>query len=243
MTGIMQSFTNNVIPNYVVSSGLQVQLTPNSYSGSGTTWTDVQGNANATLTGTPTYNSSTGFTFNGTSQYARIPSTAGVTDFTNTNNYTVEVWFNPTAGQPNASLATVFEKWNQNNQAAYPYALRYVESSGTMQFPVYDGTNNPSPTMSGFTTGNWWQAVGTWNFSTRIATPYRNGVIGTAVSLTGVNAVSNTSQVGVAHRISTAGVAQFLFKGGIGVIRIYNKALTQAEIIQNFYATKGLFGL
>lgn len=227
----------------VVTTDLEVQLLPSSYPGTGTTWNDTEGQANATLTGTPTYNVNTGFTFNGTTQYGRLPNSSGVTDFTNTSAYTVEVWFNPDSGQPSNTLATVLEKWNSTSQSRYPYVVRYNESATTLGFSAYDGTNNPGAFIAGYTTGIWHQAVGVYNFPSGTITPYRNGTAGTPASLSGVGQVSNTSQVGIAHRIGTTGLAQFLLKGSVGIVRIYSRALTGSEILQNFNANKTIFGL
>lgn len=225
-----------VVDGGPVTENLVVSLTPATYPGSGTTWTDPVSSASATLTGSPTYNAATGFTFDGTTQYARMPSIDSVTNFTNTSAYTVEVWFNPAAGQPSNTLATVLEKWNSTNQSRYPYVMRYAENTGTMGVSAYDGVNNPGAFITGFATGAWHQAVGVFDFVADTLTPYRNGTPGTAASLAGVNQVSNTSQVGIAHRITTLGAAQFLFKGDIGIIRMYNRALTAAEVLQNYQA-------
>jgi hypothetical protein len=229
-----------------VISGLVLHLdagNATSYPGSGTTWTDPVSSASATLTGSPAYNAQTGFTFNGTTQYARMPSSDGVTNFGNTDAYTVEVWFNPDAGQPSATLATVLEKWNSTNQGRYPYVFRYNQTSGVMQVAAYDGVNNPTSTVSGVTTGGWQQVVGVFDFVSDVLTPYRNGSAGSTVSLVGVNQVSNTSLVGIAHRINTGGETQFMFKGSIGIVRIYNTALTSAQVLQNYNAMTDRYGL
>jgi hypothetical protein len=219
-----------------------LELTPSSYVGSGNVWDASVGASDATLTGTPTYNSLSGFTFNGTN-YGRIPSVDGVTNFTNTDEYTVEIWFNPANYQGSSTLATIFEKWNQSNQSRYPYAFRYGESASTVSMAIYDGTNNQTLTSTGFTTNNWYQVVGVFNFTTDVMTIYKNGTPGSSISLSGVGAVGNTSSAGIAHRISTMGGAQFYMKGTVGTIRIYNTALTSEEISTNYNADKSKYGL
>lgn len=227
-----------------ITENLQVYLSPDSYPGTGTTWTDSQGQASATLSGSPVYDPTTGFTFDGTTQYARMPSVDGATDFNNNNNYTVEIWFKPSSGQPSATLATVFEKWNSAGQSRYPYVFRYNESIETIGISVYDGVNNPGSFMAGFNTGTWHQVVGVFDFNTDDLMGYHNGSADTSTSLAGVGAVSNTSQVGLAHRIPPGGIGtQFLYKGSMGIIRIYNRALTSAEILQNFNADRSRFGI
>jgi hypothetical protein len=234
------SFTT---PPDVSMDGLEVSLLPQ--NGNSSTWTNTMDNQNATMTGPPDYNSSIGYTFNGTTQYGRLNSQDGVTNFTNADDYTVEIWFNPSIGQPNSILATVLEKWNSTNQPRYPYVFRYAEISSTLAIAVYDGSTNPTVFISEVKTGTWHQVVCVFNFTTNILSAYKNGVDDeNTVSLVGVNNVSNTSQVGIAHRINNiSGNAQFMFKGSIGIIRIYNRALTSSEVMQNFNANKNIYGI
>jgi hypothetical protein len=62
--------------------------------------------------------------------------------------------------------------------------------------------------------------------------------------LVGVGNVSNTSPVGIAHRISADGSsAEFMYKGSIGIIRIYNSALNASDVSKNFEANRGIYGI
>ena len=232
-----------------VTSNLNLCLLPSNASGAN--WTDSTGNLSVTMTGSPTY-SSTGYTLNGTSQYGRIPSSAGITDFTIANNYTVEIWLNPSNGQSNPNEAEVLEKWNQNNQGRYPYVFRYNENTTSMNVAVYDGTTNPLSTVyrnivtSGFTTNTWHQIVGVFNFTTDVMSVYKNGTLGSTVSLpVGLVNISNTSPVGIGHRISSnpGNPPEIMFKGSIGIIRMYNSALSASDVSKNFEANRGLYGI
>ncbi len=74
--------------------------------------------------------------------------------------------------------------------------------------------------------------------------PISFGVNGVTVSLVGVGTISNTSQVAIAHRIHrTTQAPEFMFKGSIGLIRIYNTALSSSQVLTNFNANKNTFGL
>ena len=232
-----------------VTSNLNLCLLPSNASGAN--WTDSTGNLSVTMTGSPTY-SSTGYTLNGTSQYGRIPSSAGITDFTIANNYTVEIWLNPSNGQSNPNEAEVLEKWNQNNQGRYPYVFRYNENTTSMNVAVYDGTTNPGSTVyrnivtSGFTTNTWHQIVGVFNFTTDVMSVYKNGVLGSTVSLpVGLVNISNTSPVGIGHRISSnpGNPPEIMFKGSIGIIRMYSSALSDSDVSKNFEANRGIYGI
>jgi len=223
-----------------VISNIGISLLP-SNAGS-TIWSDSKGNFNATMSGSPSYNN-TGYTFNGTSQYGRIVSSTGITDFTNTNNYTIEVWTKPSSGQPN-STTTILEKWNLGNSSNYPYTLRFTEGSSTAYFACYDGTNFPQGTLTGVSVGNWYQLVGVFNFTTDVLTVYKNGISAGTASLVGVGGLSNTSPVGIAHRVSIDGSsAEFMFKGSIGIIRIYSSALSASDVSKNFEANRNIYGI
>jgi hypothetical protein len=235
--------TPSATPN-IVTSNLQLQLLPSSYVGSGTVWDTTVGTTDATLSGSPTYNISSGFTFNGTSQYGRIPSVDGVTNFTNTSQYTVEIWFNPANGQPNAGEAELLEKWNLNNESRYPYTIRFNEGASSMLVAAYDGSNFPSVSVTGFPVNTWKQLVAVFDFVGDTLTVYRDGVSGGTTSLVGVGQVSNTSPVGIAGRVASGtGTLQVPFKGTVGIIRMYDTSLTSSQVLQNFNADKSKYGL
>jgi len=235
--------TPSATPN-IVTSNLQLQLLPSSYVGSGTVWDTTVGSTDATLSGSPTYNVSSGFTFNGTSSYGRIPSVNGVTNFTNIQQYTVEVWFNPSNGQPNSGEAELLEKWNLNNESRYPYTIRFNEGASSMLVAAFDGTNFPQVSVTGFSVNTWVQLVAVFDFVGDTLTVYRNGVSGGTTSLVGVNQVSNTSPVGIAGRVgATTGALQVPFKGTVGIIRMYDTSLNSSQVLQNFNADKSKYGL
>ena len=226
--------------NFVIDN-IKTSLLPSNAT-SNTTWSTSTGTFSATMTGSPSYNS-LGYTFNGTNQYGRIPSSAGITDFTNIDSYTVEVWFKPSSGQPNTTT-TILEKWNLGDIMRYPYTFRYTESTGGVYIAVYDGSNNPLASSNGFSVNTWHQVVGVFNFTTDVMSIYKNGNLSATASLVGVNQVSNTSPVGIAHRISVDGLsAEFMYKGSIGIVRIYNSALSASDVSKNFEANRNLYGI
>jgi len=220
-------------------------LLPSSYVGSGTVWDTTVGVTDATLSGSPTYNELSGFTFNGTSSYGRIPSVNGVTNFTNSQQYTVEIWFNPANGQPNAGEAELLEKWNLNNESRYPYTIRFNEGASSMLVAAYDGSNFPSVSVTGFPVNTWKQLVAVFDFVGDTLTVYRDGVSGGTTSLVGVGQVSNTSPVAIATILNTSGcsTSAIMFKGTVGIIRMYDTSLTSVQVLQNFNADKSKYGL
>jgi hypothetical protein len=237
--------TPSATPN-IVTSNLQLQLLPSSYVGSGTTWDTTVGTTDATLFGSPTYDELSGFTFNGTSQYGRIPSVDGVTNFTNTSQYTVELWFNPANGQPNINEAEIFEKWNTSfTPNRYPYTIRFNQNLSRVTVAVFDGANGPGVNINDCNVNTWVQVVAVYNFGvSKTLTVYKNGISAGSVSLFGLNQVSNTNLVSVAGRVTADGSSsENKFKGTIGIIRMYNTSLTSSQVLQNFNADKSKYGL
>jgi hypothetical protein len=226
--------------NFVIDN-LKTSLLPSNAT-SNTSWSTSTGTFSATMTGTPLYNS-LGYTFNGTSQYGRIPSSSGITDFTNADTYTIELWLNPSSSQPHA-VTTVLEKWNLGNISRYPYTLRFNEGMSSAYFACYDGTNFIQGNLTGVTVGSWCQVVGVFNFTTDVLSVYKNGSLSATASLVGVGQVSNSSPVGIAHRVSVDGSsAEFMFKGSIGVIRIYSSDLSASDVSKNFESNRSTYGI
>jgi hypothetical protein len=229
----------------IVTNGLVLYLDASnwrSYLGTGTTWTDLSGNGNTgTLTNGPTYSSSNGgsIVFDGIDDYATIPDITGITDFSNTNNYTVDFWvyINSTQNDTRNQDNNIVEKWSQ--VGSYPYTFRYVRSSQTISAAAYNGTstNTTSVTVS---PNNWVHICGVFNWSSSLLTLYMNGgnvTSSTTLNLTGT--ITNDSALNLMRRGNGFNYAT----GRLSNLNIYNRALTASEISQNFNALRGRFGI
>lgn len=230
------------------NSGLAFQLDASnsaSYSGTGSVWKDLIGTNDATLYNTPSYSATTGLTFNGTNQYGSIPSVSGITDFTNTQQYSIEIWFRPSNGQATLGEAELLEKWDRYNQPRYPFTIRYNEGTSSMMAACYDGTNFRSVSSTGYPVNTWKQIVAVFDFVGKTLKVYRDGGNMVSTSLTGINQVSNTSPIAIATRLNNTGGpnTDIMFKGTIGTIRMYNIALSLDQVTQNFNANRSRFGL
>jgi hypothetical protein len=225
------------------TTGLQVWLAPNTATGG--TWTDLQGSTNATLNNTPT-TGSRGITLNGTTQYGSLASVSGKTDFTVSQSYSVEVWINIAATQNDTATADndIVEKWNSSNQAAYPYVIRYLRPSGTIFIATYNGSINPGVGFA-VPTNTWMQIVGVFDRANNLINGYRNGVFNSSASLLNISGTTNNSStLELGRRAGVGGASgNNYFTGSIGLLRIYSGALTAAQVLQNFNADRGKFGL
>ena len=194
-------------------------------------WADLSSNGNnGELLNGPTYNSANG----GSIVFD------GVDDFINGSSFT-----------PNITNKTLsgWVKLSSTTQQGGGLVNLQSDDGTTFDAIVYNETNNGWGFGSnGFVRTNWsgvkettieWvNIVATYeNLNYKM---YRNGIL--IYTLTSFNALnfnfSSKSIVGYRH----TGSAGFL-SGNIAQVSIYNRALTAAEIQQNFNATRGRYGL
>jgi hypothetical protein len=219
----------------IVTDGLVLCLdaaNTKSYSGTGTSWTDLSGNGNTgTLTNGPTYNSSNlGFFQFVTNNFAAIPNNVAL----DTQTPTVEVWVKTNATTQNGFW---FEKGTVNSQ----YSL--FQAGGNILWRMIIGgsiRNLTTTTATYMNTSNWYQVVGTYTSGTRRL--YINGVLVNFDTQTGtIETNSGGMSIGVYGGFN--GSRGYYYNGNLSSCKVYNRALTAEEIQQNFNATRGRYGI
>ena len=221
------------------TGNLRVWLDAKEYSGSGTTWTDLQGNANATLVNAPTF-ARPYFEFNGTTQYATLPDTDTVTDFTTANNYTISCWVWVASTQNNTATSDndIVEKWA--GAGGYPYVVRYDRPNQRISSAAYNNSTSTgtAATNNSLIVNDWNHISVVFNWSGLTMNIYMNGVLNTTVSLTGsFGTINNTSLLYLMCRGGTGNFAT----GRLGMLMIHNAALAASEISRMYYATRNVF--
>jgi hypothetical protein len=197
----------------------------------GSTIIDLSNNSNAgTLTNGPTYSSANGgsIVFDGTNDYvqkssATINLSAGVT---------MEMIFKSTDMNSRA------QGFMQFNSAGNNYINFYTPGNGFLRWETWV----PAPTAGGaYTTpttlsnNTWYHAVGTYTNGSSVL--YINGVSVASASLTpGTYSSSYTGNIVIGQYAG-------YMSGNIAKASIYNRALSAAEIQQNFNALRGRFGI
>ena len=217
-------------PN-VVEDGLILALdagNAKSYPGSGTSWTDLSGNSNTgTLTNGPTYNSDNGgsIVFDADSDHAVLDSSFQVST---SGTYSFEAWIYKTATATNNAgiliscgsggdkdgLIIQTEDYSSKN-------IKIESSNGDVNAVYYNGI---SQTLNGTSTGT----DASFNLNEWIH-----------VAVTGIN-VDSTD--GAAHHIGQNNNNTNQFTGRISNLKVYDRALTAAEVKQNYNALKGRYG-
>jgi hypothetical protein len=215
----------------IVNDGLVLCLdaaNSKSYIGSGTSWNDLSGNNNnGTLINGPTYTSSFGggIVFDGVDDYATVSNPLNQSNLS--QEWTVNAWF---------SLSS-----SPSNNAQY-----LVEGLNSGVAPDWY-TNGPLLYLNGgandyYTYSNLGSIIGggimnlTYRFknSDGTRTIYKNSVNATG---SGPNNTSTPSGQGVNFRIG------YTMKGNIHLLQIYNRVLSDAEVLQNYNANKGRYNL
>ena len=205
-----------------------------SYPGSGTTWTDLSGNGNTgTLTNGPTYSSTNGgsISFDGTNDYINLGNILNYT----TENFTFNTFFylNSFTTSTPGQGPQLFWKGSFNANGYYCA----INADGTILFHTnQSGASQFSYTSSGLI------SVGVWNNVSVVRTGpsvqiYINGVDRTNVSATHINPTSSTGNLQLG-----AYDAGFIYSNHrVATFQSYSRALSAAEIQQNYNALKGRF--
>lgn len=227
-----------IIDSYsAMTSGLELYYDPSqsaSYPGSGTTLYDLSASGvNATLSGSPT-DAGNWFTFTG----AQSIQTGNLVGLFGGWQHSLEIWFNPSA------IGSVFSDTGSGpTNTGYHATGLEVYSAG----PFYL-TNAmlwaPGVTRVGGGTvslNNWYQLVRTYNGS-NTASAYLNKVKASDTAITWSPPTPGW-YLNFGSSEGTFFATGSAFQGKLGVIRLYNRVLTQSEITQNYDATKSLYGL
>ena len=222
----------------IVTSGLQVNLSTAPSSGS--TWTDSSGNGrNATLQGTPTYvsNNGGGIRLNNASStgndYISVPYNISTT----TATVEIVASFNPTA-----YWATI---WGNENYNAGSGHMAYMTSSTSIN---WGKTGSISSTITASNSIRHWTFV----INGSSALLYLNG---SQLGTTGSLGTAQTSYVtteflfGARHTNAGTGATDKLNNSTAAnypvfyQMRIYNTALSAADVTQNYNSVKGTYGI
>jgi len=208
-----------------------------SYSGSGATWTDLSGNGKTyTLTNSPTFSSLTGggvITFAGaSSQYATTATT--LFNSTTTNTYSINIWVYPTgAGQ----IVSVDGQSTPNT--AYHYTAIEITAAGLIYFGQWIGSGLSTIATSAQSLNAWYNLAITYNGTT--ATAYVNGTsVGSSAIIWSAPGANTFFALMSQDSTNMSGTTAYA-SGSIGAFLVYNRALTAAEVAQNYNALRSRY--
>ena len=220
----------------IITSGLVLFLDAGntaSYPGTGTTWTDLSGAGNnGTLTNGPTYTSSNGgaIVFDGINDFVNSGSSISLP-----GNISVFAWVYATSFNTDWNL--IVTKWFTATGEAqdFHWALKSSTSGANPKQNLYTTSNSDIYGNSTFSLNTWYN-IGFTLVKGGTLTFYKNGVAdGTSNSVSRTSQISNL-QIGENRAYVAAGL-----KGRIPQVSIYNRALTAAEVLENYNALRPRF--
>ena len=209
------------------------------------TWIDLSGSNDGTLTNGPTYSSDNGgaLVFDGTNDYVQLPASSDL-DF-GTGNFTLEGWFNKSA------TTTLQVLLCSNKYYTYSYNGNWIlriSSATQIAFAAYDGTSGTNLEYAEFNAST---SVDTWyhfalvreGTGTNETKFYLNGVLKGSVTVTKSLSDAGTNGLRIGEE-SDSGAGNAPFNGKISNVKIYKgKGLTASEVLQNFNAHRGRYGI
>ena len=219
--------------------GVQVErassATPfNPYYFGDTSWRDVSSNGiNFTSFNNTTFASTNKglLNFNGSNNFL----TATENSLFNTETFTIESWARTSTVNQNGFL---FEKGNVNTQ----YAVFFENPNIKIRTNnAVSGITDLQFTAASYIQANVWFLV-TASYNNGLKKFYINGVLLGTQNVTGVLGTNaNGMSIGVYGGYN--GGRGYYYTGDIATMKFYNRALTDAEVLQNYEATKTRFGL
>jgi hypothetical protein len=235
MFGGQNNYVAPVAPPSLVTNGLILNLNANSYSGSGTTWTDSSTQNNpATLVGNPTFsNNPASFTF--------APNVVATTSRNNIalTTATFIAWVNPS--QTQGSYTGILFSRNGFGGSTVPATGLDLYTNNSVGYHWADNVATYNWNSNLLVPNATWSMIAI-TISATSATAYLCNANGIA---TATNSVSHSTLSGLNFFIACdpADRSTRAFRGQIATAMIYNGALSPSEITSTFNAQKAAFGM
>jgi hypothetical protein len=213
----------------IVSNGLLLNLdasNPGSYSGTGNNWYDLSGNNNhATLINSPTYDAASGSVVtNGTNQYITIPNLN-----TSNSNVTMQAWiYFDGSTRPGALIGA------KNGYSIGKGGNAYDQTGNNLVLLLYGAAGGWKSTGQSYGTSGWKLVTMTLDGSST-ARAYIDGTLKYTYSGAAPSAPSGGINLGAVPEDGYQ-----YYNGKFAAAYFYNRALSLAEIQQNYdaFATK-----
>jgi hypothetical protein len=223
----------NVNPSNIVTSGSVLNLNAGlvmSYPRTNSAWYDISGNAiNGTLINGPTFDSVGAISFDGASDKVEC-SVSSLLNISST--ISLEIMMYPTSLNQNSGILCKWTSGGDTNNS-YLFYLGQDIANSRYGFGIYQSNNTTRlllPTTS-YSINTWTHIVCTADGSTmRI---YKNGVVDSSTQTYDGTIKTSTKKlvVGTLREEDST----YNYAGKIAFARVYNRALTQAEVTQNYY--------
>lgn len=212
---------------------------PSSYPGTGTTINDLSPNpVNGTLSNVTFTNPY--LNYNGSNSQVSVPDTAKLEP--GSGDWTMEAWFYTTAFKT-GSAGVILGRFDPGGLSQdVSYSIR-TNSTGGLFAQMGDGLGNfVNSTLYQTSLSTWVQVVYVWkNVAVNTLETYINGASIGSVNHSLASLLNTTTNLYLGS-YNGGEFAQW-FNGRIGVVRLYNTALSTSQVQQNFNADRSKYGL
>jgi hypothetical protein len=212
----------------IVTNGLVLNLDAGflpSYPTSGTTWYDLSGTNDGTLTNGPTFNNNGYITFDGVDD--RCPILNQTFNSTSESSFTIEIYFkrNSTTSGTARPLYSVGNGTSSTNARVIFFFDDNSNGSMAINYYVLGGLDRYVTLDSQLLNTRFHQAVQVVNKNSLQMTGYFDGVNKGSGSITNSSTSDTTFRIGGGSSVNAS----------ISLLRIYNRALSVQEVLQNYY--------
>lgn len=226
----------------IVTNGMILYLDAGnrkSYPGNGSTWFDISGNnRHFTLYNSPTFSSTDSlgsFTFNGTNQYASCPTFP--LSFSE-GSFTIGITCYYTAVSTNDGLLMCSDN-SAFNVGGIGLEMRFRNLGPTLEYTVNDGSA-AGIRLQASPAGGWsarWSTIWVRHNAQSTALMYDRGRLIQTASYLGeiVNTNKYDFKIGVGPNS--------YFPGRVSTVCVYNRVLSEDELLQNFDCIKRRYNL
>jgi hypothetical protein len=230
----------------IVTNGLVLNLDASSTNpGTGLTWSDMSASGyNGTLVNGATFGSANGgsILFDGVNDYVNnIGDLSTFSFIQNTGVYTISAWV-----KPNSLNTEMYYLGNNDGTGTKKgFFLGNSGSSNSLTIQISRGAGGGVNQTLTHVVGNFYSNTAWVNIvcvgngvNNKV---YKNGVLFNTSSNFSTFSTGNTDNTLSVGRINSAN--SWYWNGGVSSVNIYNRAISDSEVLQNFNLTKSRFGL
>ena len=205
-----------------------------SYPGTGTTWSDLIGSNDGTLTNGPIYDSANGgsIVFDGVND--RVLGGGLTNGGGSGTSQSYNIWFKASA--LNVTQGLFF--WDDNNGVAFHYGSNtneiFIQTNGGNSLSDF----SPAPTVS---LNTWHNAAFNFNQGSSYECWFDGTYYGSGATSDTSPQPSASTPFSIGIRIVGPSNYKDPLNGNVAVVAAYNRALSSAEVLQNYNALKNRF--
>jgi len=212
-----------------------------SYTSGSTVWDDLsksQRTAGSLINGVSYSTTNKGvLVFDGINDYVALPQ---ITTNQTEGKYSIELWisFANTITPSNAINYMIIEAQNLLLGGVDNYIYLLSSTAGRIGFQTFNPFVVTYTTTNNWVAGRWYNITGTYDISTSKLSLYVNGVLESFTTI--ANCYFNTNTYFSLGSYSAPAKSWF-FNGSIASLKIYNKTLTDSEILENYNVNRYRF--